>query len=69
MSTHAIQRTLTKESVVNQLVAQLDARRTLAARRHEAYLRLAQDVLGTTDQAFRLEILPSSLEQTSGAAA
>ena len=57
------QSTLTKKSVVDQLTAQLAARRTLQARRTAAYYRLAQQVLGTTEQGLRPDIVPVPLPE------
>jgi hypothetical protein len=63
------QSTLTKASVVDQLAAQLVARRTPAARRNAAYHRLAQQVLDTTDRALRLQIVPTPIRDTVETAA
>ena len=57
------QSTLTKKSVVDQLTAQLAARRTLQARRTAAYSRLAQQVLGTTERGLRPHIVPVSIPE------
>ena len=45
--------TLTMNSVVEELSAELLARRVLGARRDGAYRQLAQCILGTTDHTLR----------------
>jgi hypothetical protein len=44
-TTHTTQAALTRDSVVDDLVARLGARRSLAMRRHAAYGRLARLIL------------------------
>ena len=55
---------LTREGVIDDLVARLSARRSLATRRQTAYQRLAQAILDETTPVWRLA--PTRVEDGAG---
>jgi hypothetical protein len=60
---------LTKNSVVDQMTAQLATRRTIARRQTAGYYRLAQHVLGTNVRALRPQIVAGLIAECTRTAA